>query len=261
MDVAVFQLLKAAHQKILRQFIGGGTVQFSRIEFLEELQGIFDTSITRHHIMNGFEKTGLYPFNVNVVLSVIHHLHPHLGRSGKAKNLDIDPAIQSLLPSDNRFLQAKQTATRIQHHYADVFSSPTRGELTNLASITNEAILIDQSHRRRLEFDNQRKVRLQNRSGGILLNRPMVSAFRRLTSKRLTGLGLKSTRKPKTVAKAGSSENWRKKKKRGVKTFGVRRKPGGGVSGTHGRCGRRTTRIYCPPRRRDGRRKWKALSG
>ena len=55
MDVAVFQLLKAAHQKILRQFIRGGTVQFSRMEFLEELQGIFDTSITPHHVMNGFQ--------------------------------------------------------------------------------------------------------------------------------------------------------------------------------------------------------------
>ena len=153
MDVAAFQPLKGQHQKVLRKFVRSGVVRWNRLDFLYELQGILDASMTAHNIMNGFELTGLYPFNSEVVKRKLPHPDDRVD----------DPMHPSLLPSSNRFAKAKATSQRLLSKYADVLSSPTRQQLPNLSATIDEAILTNRSFQQMVQADLMREERYRNR--------------------------------------------------------------------------------------------------
>lgn len=95
LDVGVFQPLKAAHQKVLRDHLRSGYLHFSRADFVARLQGIIDEGFTAHNIKEGFRKTGIWPLDGGPLVRYIRKKHIH--------SSTLAPSHPDLLPQDSRF--------------------------------------------------------------------------------------------------------------------------------------------------------------
>lgn len=71
LDVGVFQFLKNAHQKELRKSIREGNLAFNRKQFATAFSEIYKAGFSTHHIMSGFEKSGIWPPNATPVINRI----------------------------------------------------------------------------------------------------------------------------------------------------------------------------------------------
>jgi hypothetical protein len=61
--------MKNQHQNAVRNHIALGEIRYSRDDFIAAFKEIYDHGFTRHHIMNGFEESGLYPPDPRPVLA------------------------------------------------------------------------------------------------------------------------------------------------------------------------------------------------
>ncbi|RKK74042.1 hypothetical protein BFJ69_g8781 [Fusarium oxysporum] len=153
MDVGVFQYLKNAHQRKLREALRKGKLTFNRRDFAGAFQEIFNEGFTRAHIISGFEKSGIFPPTDRPAVEFL------LRKKLKAKKT-VNPAFLSLLPSETRFTTASATAQRLRDQYHDILSSPTRQGLMHIQKIVNEAILLEKHV---LENVNDRRTRIEKR--------------------------------------------------------------------------------------------------
>ncbi|KAG7420443.1 hypothetical protein Forpi1262_v016178 [Fusarium oxysporum f. sp. raphani] len=150
MDLGVFQWLKNAHQKRLRDALRKGNLSFNRRDFAGSFKEIFDEGFTPAHIITGFEKSGIFP--PTEVPAVSYLLKKKL-KTRKA----IDPALSSLLPAENRFPLASDTARDISNRYHDILSSPTLRGLESVRKIVSEAIVLEDIVRNHVE-DRQGRI-------------------------------------------------------------------------------------------------------
>ncbi|KAG7405758.1 hypothetical protein Forpi1262_v018326 [Fusarium oxysporum f. sp. raphani] len=150
MDLGVFQWLKNAHQKRLRDALRKGNlsfnrrdfagsfkvcvISFNRRDFAGSFKEIFDEGFTPAHIITGFEKSGIFP-----------------------PTEAIDPALSSLLPAENRFPLASDTARDVSNRYHDILSSPTLRGLESVRKIVSEAIVLEDIVRNHVE-DRQGRI-------------------------------------------------------------------------------------------------------
>lgn len=136
MDVGVFQPLKHAHQAALRKSLQEGNLAFNRIDFVSAFQKIFDVGFSRHNIMSGFEKTGLFPSNnIPVITKLVE---------AQRKQRDaVNPAFESLLPPESRFQGASDTVQHIDAKYSELLSSPSRAALQQVCSVVHEAAILN----------------------------------------------------------------------------------------------------------------------
>ncbi|OBS15817.1 hypothetical protein FPOA_13410 [Fusarium poae] len=141
MDVGVFQWMKNAHQKKLRQALRQGNLSFNRRDFAGAFMEIFNEGFTRAHIISGFEKSGIFPPTDQPAVSYL------LQKQLKSKQA-VDPAYASLLPPEGRFSAASDTAKHVGERYHDILSSPTRAGLKNIRNIVNEAMLLEDTIKR-----------------------------------------------------------------------------------------------------------------
>ncbi|KAG7403395.1 hypothetical protein Forpe1208_v016484 [Fusarium oxysporum f. sp. rapae] len=104
-----------------------------RVQCLVE---IFEEGFTATHIIAGFEKSGIFPPTEAPAVSYL------LKKKLKTRKA-IDPALSSLLPAENRFPMASDTARDISNRYHDILSSPTRRGLEAVQKIASEAIVLE----------------------------------------------------------------------------------------------------------------------
>ncbi|KAG7408966.1 hypothetical protein Forpi1262_v017895 [Fusarium oxysporum f. sp. raphani] len=161
MDLGVFQWLKNAHQKRLRDALRKGNLSFNRRDFAGSFKEIFDEGFTPAHIITGFEKSGIFP--PTEVPAVSYLLKKKL-KTRKA----IDPALSSLLPAENRFPLASDTARDVSNRYHDILSSPTLRGLESVRKIVSEAIVLEDIVRKKArqasKTGNKAQQRLQLRN-------------------------------------------------------------------------------------------------
>ncbi|KAJ3454457.1 hypothetical protein MRS44_018351 [Fusarium solani] len=149
MDVEVFQPMKNAHQKILRQALRKGNSSFSRLDFVRALERKSSMpDLPPKNIISGFEKSGLFPPNAEPGVTYL------LKKQMKAKKA-VDPAFSSLLPSETRFQRASDTAKQVVEKYRDLLSSPTRAGLREVSKVVIEACLLEETVT--MYVDDQRK--------------------------------------------------------------------------------------------------------
>jgi hypothetical protein len=151
MDVGVFQWMKNAHQKKLRQALRQGNLSFNRRDFAGAFMEIFNEGFTRAHIISGFEKSGIFPPTDQPAVSYL------LQKQLKSKQA-VDPAYASLLPPEGRFSAASDTAKHVGERYHDILSSPTRAGLKNIRNIVNEAMLLEDTIKR---YADDRRSRIE----------------------------------------------------------------------------------------------------
>ena len=150
LDLAVFQPLKAAHQKAIRRHVQEGYFNYSRLDFARGFDQIYRMGFNPHNIINGFEMSGIFPVDPG---SALRHL---VAADLKAKR-PIKPEHQQYLPSEARFHIAGDSIERTLTKYHTEFSSPTREALKNADLVVREAILLDQ---RRNDFIENRLDRI-----------------------------------------------------------------------------------------------------
>ncbi|RKK60603.1 hypothetical protein BFJ69_g17208 [Fusarium oxysporum] len=153
MDVGVFQYLKNAHQRKLREELRKGKLTFNRRDFAGAFQEIFNEGFTAAHIISGFEKSGIFPPSDRPAVEYL------LRKKLKTKKT-VDPAFISLLPSETRFSTASATAQRVRDRYHDILSSPTLQGLKHVQNIVHEAILLEDHIKRHVE---DRRARIEKR--------------------------------------------------------------------------------------------------
>ncbi|RYC78418.1 hypothetical protein BFJ63_vAg18707, partial [Fusarium oxysporum f. sp. narcissi] len=136
LDVGVFQLLKNAHQRRLRHHIREGFLNFKRSDFISKLSEILTEGFTPHNIMNGFEKSGIFPVNGAAVIQKV--------KEKKKSLLAVNnPALSSLLPRETRFKDAREVARHLKRNYREGFSSPTRQSFGVLEDVICEAVVLN----------------------------------------------------------------------------------------------------------------------
>ncbi|KAH7468018.1 hypothetical protein FOMA001_g15877 [Fusarium oxysporum f. sp. matthiolae] len=99
---------------ILRERVQCLVVRTNKKAATEE---IFDEGFTPAHIITGFEKSGIFP---PTEVPAVSYLLKEKLKTRKA----IDPALSSLLPAENRFPLASDTARDVSNRYHDILSSP-----------------------------------------------------------------------------------------------------------------------------------------
>ena len=71
LDIVVFQLLKHYHAKALDLMVRDGLVNITKVEFLSCIEEVRWKAFKHSTILSAFKKTGIWPFNPRVVLSML----------------------------------------------------------------------------------------------------------------------------------------------------------------------------------------------
>ena len=71
LDVTVFQPFKHWHKRTVEIAVRTGCVDFNKVEFLHNVQQIRSNTFKRGTILSAWEKSGLFPFNPEIVLQKI----------------------------------------------------------------------------------------------------------------------------------------------------------------------------------------------
>jgi hypothetical protein len=124
LDLGVFQPMKNVHQKALRRHVALGEIRFSRDDFIAAFKEIYDHGFTSHHIINGFEESGLFPPDPGPVLAKLSRLrdrHVEIISKGYA----------SLLPQDDRFHTAQAGLQHVINKYSPLLSPTSHRFLTH----------------------------------------------------------------------------------------------------------------------------------
>lgn len=151
LDVGVFQPLKNAHQKEFRISIRKGNLTFTRLQFATAFKSVYMAGFTKHNIMSGFEKAGIWPTSATPVINSI------IAKQRKQQKA-IHPSIMKLLPVETRFQDAQDQMERVYKRYQQVMSSPTLEAITSVRNVLSEAIIID---RERETFSADRLSRIE----------------------------------------------------------------------------------------------------
>jgi hypothetical protein len=151
LDVGVFQPLKNAHQKELRKSIREGNLAFNRLQFATAFKSVYTAGFTKHNIMSGFEKAGIWPVSATPVINRI------ISKQRQQRKA-IHPSVIKLLPVETRFQDAQDQIERIYERYQEIMSSPTLEAITNVRNVVAEAALM---HREREAFSTDRLSRIE----------------------------------------------------------------------------------------------------
>lgn len=103
-------------------------------EFFARFQEIISTGFTAQNIINGFEKTGVFPVNGSGVIQAL--------KEKRSVPETAAPALQSVPSQEDRFRQGLEIARNIRHKYFDGFDSSTREAYGVIEDVLNEAILL-----------------------------------------------------------------------------------------------------------------------
>ncbi|KJZ69292.1 hypothetical protein HIM_11328 [Hirsutella minnesotensis 3608] len=156
LDVGVFQQLKNAQQKDLREFILHGNLKFTRHDFIASLQKTFDEGFTRRNIISGFKKTGIWPVSSEPAVMKL------LETQKKARR-PINPAYAALLPAEDRWQQSANVVRDVGERYHGVLSSPTRRGIVAASRVMTEAQLLESNLRYFIQDRDRRIEKVNNR--------------------------------------------------------------------------------------------------
>ncbi|KAH7459233.1 hypothetical protein FOMA001_g20140 [Fusarium oxysporum f. sp. matthiolae] len=145
-----FSVVKECTPKKAARCFAKGNLSFNRRDFAGSFKEIFDEGFTPAHIITGFEKSGIFP---PTEVPAVSYLLKEKLKTRKA----IDPALSSLLPAENRFPLASDTARDVSNRYHDILSSPTLRGLESVRKIVSEAIVLEDIVRNHVE-DRQGRI-------------------------------------------------------------------------------------------------------
>ncbi|KAG7404257.1 hypothetical protein Forpe1208_v015700 [Fusarium oxysporum f. sp. rapae] len=121
-----------------------------------KLSEILKEGFTVHNIMNGFEKSRIFPVDGRAVIQRVKE---------KKKSLlaTTNPALQSLLPKETRFKDAREVSRHLKRNYCDSFSSPTRESFGILDNVVCEAVLLNSFAEEHIQTRLQRIAATNNK--------------------------------------------------------------------------------------------------
>lgn len=135
--------------------------------------------------MNGFEDSGVYPINRDVVLSQIKD----------NRGLRMKPTLPSLVPTEQRFGEAIQTAERLHERYFELLSSPSRAGLRTIRKVVSEAPLLYDHIQSRKRADVEREATLDRKMRRRIYKIPQTGDSLSLSKGELSQLALQRAHK------------------------------------------------------------------
>lgn len=156
LDVGVFQYLKKAQQNAIKKHLREGNTALTRYDFVSAFQEIFLKGFQIHHIISGFEKSGLWPTSEKPALT-------RLAKKRHRNKLHLTPELTALLPDELRFTKSADIIQQIEEKYSNLLSSPTRKNLQIVRSVLNEATLMDRERQQFVDNREKRIIKYANR--------------------------------------------------------------------------------------------------
>lgn len=152
LDVGIYQYLKKEQRKALSDFMMAGGVRISRFDFLNQWNRMYDEAFKACHMYTGFEKSGIYPVNPELVL---RPLREYVNNRQK-------PLFPSLLKkSDVTPRKAKQQLLSIRKDL-NVLASPAKRIVRDVESCLDLAIVTKLAHEKIVALQQER-IRLESR--------------------------------------------------------------------------------------------------
>ncbi|KAL9572124.1 hypothetical protein ACKAV7_003841 [Fusarium commune] len=142
-------------QRIWRLLVIDGFTGKTSLEF-GQAQRDSQESFTIHNIMNGFEKSGIFPVDGRGVIQRVKE-------KNKSLLATTNPALQSLLPKETRFKDAREVSRHLKRNYRDSFSSPTRDSFGILEDVVCEAVLLNSFAEEHIQTRLQRIAATNNK--------------------------------------------------------------------------------------------------
>ncbi len=135
MDVVVFQPMKHYHRQAVDLVVREGYVYFSTLDFLGLIQSVRIQALKRENVISAFRKTGIVPYNPNIVLSVIEERAARQAspftppRPTNSSPFGTPLTIRKLERVANRLLAATQSLSEDYQHLNKGLERFTRGTL------------------------------------------------------------------------------------------------------------------------------------
>ncbi|KAK5996949.1 hypothetical protein PT974_02297 [Cladobotryum mycophilum] len=142
--------------KVIRSMLQSSFFNFSRLDFLTSFKRTYNNGFTKHNIISGFEKSGIYPPTSEPAIRAL------LEQQRKQRKA-INPAYASLLPQEFRFQLAADTIKNMTHRYHDILSSPTQEGLRIARQVIAEASVMESNLKQFIKDRHDRLKRMNSR--------------------------------------------------------------------------------------------------
>jgi hypothetical protein len=179
MDIGVFQPLKNAHQRALLEAARDGKITFSREDFLDCLNQIIEAGFSRHNIMRGFEKSGLWPLRKEAVLET---LISERWAQGEA----IEERYRCLLPPSARFQSAINALNALEADFRPQLTPLHTDFIGQIRSAISEGAMLsgtlqqfkDSKQKRTESWANRKKPGAMVKPSGLFVNSVTIAEIR-----------------------------------------------------------------------------------
>ncbi|KAL6364643.1 hypothetical protein LRP88_00613 [Fusarium phalaenopsidis] len=154
LDVGVYQYLKNEQKCALRDFMMAGGLQISRFDFLNQWNRMYAAAFKACHIYVGFEKSGLSPFNPEVILGPLR-------RHAEERDKPLFPVKLNRDKVTPRRVKKQLSDQSIQRSIS-LLDTPTRKVIRHAEACVDFAIVTQKSHENSLALHKEH-IRLEGR--------------------------------------------------------------------------------------------------
>jgi hypothetical protein len=154
LDVGVYQHLKNEQKCALRDFMIAGGLQISRFDFLNQWNRIYAAAFKAYHIYVGFEKSGIFPINPEVILGPLR-------RHAEQREKPLFPVKLNRDKVTPRRVK-KQLSDRSVQRSISLLDTPTRKVIRHAEACIDISIMTQESLANNLTLQKEH-IRLEGR--------------------------------------------------------------------------------------------------
>ncbi|KAI6778341.1 transposase [Emericellopsis cladophorae] len=176
LDVVVFQPLKHYHAKALDVIIRDGVVNVTKLEFLSLIEGVRRQAFTAKTIKSAFKKTGIWPFDPDLVIRAVEEREAALRTPSPQPSLlassdfETPVTLRQINKVANRIGEAlHEIDDDLDNDFSWDIDRFIRGALTTAAELVQ--VKRDLSRTKKAELMQRQRRAMKNRplqSGGVL---------------------------------------------------------------------------------------------
>ena len=154
LDVGVYQHLKNEQKCALRDFMIAGGMQISRFDFLNQWNRMYAAAFKACHIYVGYEKSGIFPINPEVVLGPLR-------RYAEERQKPLFPVTLNRDKVTPRRVKKQLSDLSVQRSIS-LLDTPTRKVIRSAEACVDLAIVTQKSHENVIRLQKER-IRLEGR--------------------------------------------------------------------------------------------------
>lgn len=179
LDVGCFQPYKHWHDVAIKDALAGFDVEYSLRSFLRDLEGIRKKTFKKYTIKHAFEKSGIYPPNVNQCLKQLKTFSPPKKETSQPTEEGED-SLPTLHHPPQTAMEVEVQFDHWEAKFTEQCSSPSRPKWQTFVQGTKEVLTCSQLHENELRIHQERRIEEQVRK---VTRRKVVQKFGGLTAR------------------------------------------------------------------------------